>query len=245
MYLFDFQFSFFYILKIRKKKDKKYRNLKKASKIIKKILDENERIFKSHWPNSSSSNISDLRNENQLKAWHSLKLKNILPNNDKIYNVLNNITQYDSDELETVEKMKNHIEAFKKHLSDADYDYSEHQFPIKFSSLISKYCNWGLLNNKYYKDYLAWINKYITENWLNFTFKGLFWSVLYFKNPSDIDLLLYSENDYNREDYANLNILAIEFKKNFNKKLDINFYSNKEKKEFKKFKEQILDIKEF
>jgi hypothetical protein len=54
---------------------------------------------------------------------------------------LKNIRKYNSDEIEAVKKMKNHIEAFKKHLSDADYDYSEHQFPIKFSSLILKYCN--------------------------------------------------------------------------------------------------------
>jgi hypothetical protein len=111
--------------------------------------------------------------------------------------------------------------------------------------LILKYCNWGLLNNKYYKDYITWINKYISENGLDLKFKALFWSVLYFKNPSDIDLLLYSENDYNKYDYDNLKILSSEFKNNFNKRLDISFYSNKEKKEFKEFKEKILDIKEF
>ena len=63
-------FSIFYETYI---KIKVYRSLRRASKDIKKVLDENSRIFHSYGPNSCSNNISKLRMANELNLWEEKK----------------------------------------------------------------------------------------------------------------------------------------------------------------------------
>lgn len=234
---------FFYKIKIQSDKKITYKTLKKASKTIKKLLDENERIFKNHWPNSSVTNIDKLRNENELQNWYKLRAEKILPNNEKIYNILQNIEKIDDNEKDVVNKMKNHIEAFKKHLEDSTYDYTEHQFPIAFWYLINKYCEWWLLKDRYLNKYVIYINENIKIYNIILSEKYLFWSVLIDKNPFDIDLLIYSNINLEAVDYQKLNLLKKKFYEAFWKKLDITVFSKREEKDFIKFRNKILDLK--
>lgn len=236
---------FFWRINIYTEKKLKFKTFKKASKTIKKLLDENERIFKNHWPNSSASNIDELRNENELKAWYDLRYEKVLPNNEKIFNILSNIQKIEDSEKIIVDKMKNHIEAFKKHLEDNSYDYTNHQFPIVFWYLINKYCKWWLLKDKYLYKYTVWINDYIKNNEIIITEKYLFWSVLIDKNPSDIDILIYCDYYLEKIDYDKFVSLRNDFKNTFWKWLHLSLFWKEENINFLNFKEKILDLKNF
>lgn len=236
---------FFYKLTFNLEKEISFKTLKQASKSIKKILDENERIFKNHWPNSSASNFDKLRNEDSLKAWYSLEIEKILPNNEKIFNILKNIQKIDDFEKVIIDKMKNHIEAFRRHLDDNKYDYTEHQFPISFWYLINKYCKWWLLKDKYLFKYSVWLNEYISNKGIIIAEKYLFWSVLIEKNPYDIDVLIYCNCNLELDDYNIFQLLAKDFKNEFWQKLDITLFSKREENHFIQFREKILDLKNF
>lgn len=240
---------FFYKIFVNSKDKTKFMTLKQASCSIKKLLDDNKRIFKTHGPNSSSKNIDDLRIENHLQVWGRVKKEKIIPNNKKIYSMLVKVEVYQEDEVNIVESMKNHIEAFEGHIFNKDTDYSNYQFPVKFSSLIGKYCNNGILNHKYLIEYIEWINQYMQDNDIqNVRNKYLFGSVLYDKKPNDIDVLLYLNimNIPDIEDTAKrLNQMKKDFKSYFNKHLHQTVFTINEKQNFNDFKNKLLDTKEF
>jgi predicted nucleotidyltransferase len=240
---------FYYLVFIKNKNKIKYKTLKEASCVIKKILNDNKRIFKNQGPNSSITNVNDLRNTNQLSIWDETKTTKIIPNNDKIYLILENIETYREGEINLVEDMKNHIEAFKKHVLNTNVDYSKFQFPIKFSILVTKYCNNGLLRNKYFEKYISWINEYIESNKIeNIKYKYLFGSILYDKKPQDIDILLLLNTSNNTEllKIAKLlNQMEKKFKSKFDKSLHLTVFSLKEQEQFNDFKSRLLDTKEF
>ncbi len=227
-----------------------FKSLKKASPLIKKLLDENKRVYKTHGPNSSSQSVDDIRNSGQIPIWEIIKKTKIIPNNEKIYSILEKIKKYDTLEIPTVQLMKNHIESFKEHvMGDSIIDYTNNQFPIKFSILISKYANNNrLLKSKFYKKYLDWINLYISCNQNNIECKNLFGSTLYCKEPSDIDILILIDSD-NSEAIKNnailLRNLGKDFYKEFDKKLHITTFNKKQINEYKDFKKKLLDTKEF
>jgi len=240
---------FYYLAFIKNKNKIKYKTLKEASCMIKKILDDNKRIFKAQGPNSSVTNVCDLRSKEQLSIWNETKINRIIPNNEKIYSILENIETYKESEINVVEDMKNHIEAFKNHVQHTHVDYSKFQFPIRFSILITKYCNNGLLTNKYFEKYPSWINEYIKLNQIKYIqHKYLFGSVLYDKKPNDIDILLFLNTSNNTELLKVsriLNQMEKEFKRNFNKSLHLTVFSLKEKEQYYDFKNRLLDTKEF
>jgi len=240
---------FYYLVFVKNRDNTKYKTLKEASFSIKKLLDDNKRIFKNQGPNSSVTSIDDLRNAAQLSVWNETKAEKIVPNNEKIYSILANIETYKESEMSLVEDMKNHIEAFKNHVLHTDVNYSEHIFPIKFSILITKYCNNGLLANKYFTKYISWINEYIVSNQIEYIQnKYLFGSVLYDKKPHDIDVLLLVKSS-NYAELLNtsklLNQMEKKFKSDFDKSLHLTVFSLREKERFDDFKNRLLDTKEF
>lgn len=237
---------FYYMIFVKKKGKNKFHTLKEASLTIRKLLDDNNRIFKSHGPNSSSKNVDELRNKNQLLTWDDVKRNNIVPNNEKIYKILSNIKSYSNQENTIVNLMKNHIEAFKKHVYNEEVDYSDKQFPILFQILIVKYCNNGKINEKYFREYIEWINKFLDNNKL--ISKYLFGSSLYDKNPNDIDILIYiNESDTSLLlNYSQtLNQMGKDFKLKFNIELHQTVFSKSENEGFIEFKNKLLDTKEF
>ncbi len=238
---------FFYLIHIRNRDKKTFLTLKEASCTIKNILDDNKRIFKSQAPNSSSKTVSTLKNENELTIWDSVKITKIVPNNRKIHKILENIKNYQDNEVILVDAMKNHIEAFEEHCHNKNTDYTKYQFPIKFSTLISKYCN-GLIKEKFLNKYIEWINNYLLEYDIKTIEKYLFGSVLYEKNPNDIDILLLiqvKEHHLIIEYSDKLKQMEIEFEREFKLRLHLTVYFNNQTSDYKLFKEKILDIKEF
>jgi predicted nucleotidyltransferase len=240
---------FYYLVFIKNRDNTKYKTLKEASCTIKKLLDENKRIFKTQGPNSSTTSVDNLRNTAQLSVWNETKSEKIVPNNEKIYSILAKIETYKESEISLVEDMKNHIEAFKNHVQYADVDYSEHQFPIKFSILITKYCNNGLLANKYFEKYTSWINEYIVSNQIEYIQdKYIFGSVLYDKKPHDIDVLLFVNTSSSTELFSTSELLKQmekKFKADFDKSLHLTVFSLREEERFDDFKNRLLDTKEF
>lgn len=226
-----------------------FKSLKKASYKIKKLLDDNKRVYKTHGPNSSSQSVDDIRSTEQMPIWDTAKKTIIVPNNEMIYKILKNIKKYEEFEIPFVELMKSHIEAFKEHVTgESLIDYSSHQFPIKFAILISKYANNGLLESEFYSKYLDWINIYLNGIEHNIKEKDLFGSTLYDKEPSDIDILIFieSEDPKNIKNNAELlNKLGKNFYEEFNKKLHITIFTENEIVEYKSFKKVLLDTKEF
>lgn len=238
---------FFYIIHIKNKDKKTFLTLKEASCTIKKILDDNKRIFKSQAPNSSLTTVSTLRNENELTIWDSVKINKIVPNNRKIYEILENIKTYESDEIILVNAMKNHIEAFEEHCQNKNTDYTKYQFPIKFPAVISKYCN-GLIKEKYSNKYIEWIKNYLLEHEVKTIEKYLFGSVLYEKSPNDIDILLLIQSGRQHliMEYSNkLKQMEIQFEREFKVRLHLTVYFNNQVADYQLFKEKILDTKEF
>ncbi|WP_041961877.1 hypothetical protein [Sulfurospirillum cavolei] len=238
---------FYYLIHIKHKDKKTFATLKEASCSIKKILDDNKRIFKSHAPNSSLKTVTTLRRENELTIWDSVKIDKIVPNNQKIYEILESINNYQANELLLVGAMKNHIEAFKEHCFNQNTDYTQYQFPMKFSALIAKYCN-GYIKDKYFKQYTDWINNYLLESSVNVIEKSLFGSVLYENSPNDIDvLLLIQANEQSSiiKYSSKLHQMEIEFEGIFKLKLHLTVFFNNKILEYEAFKEKILDTKEF
>ena len=238
---------FYYLVHIVHKNNITFSTLKEASCQIKKFLDDNKRIFKTYGPNSSSHNITDLNTEQELQIWNKSKLEHIIPNNERIYTILENIKFFQPDELKLVTAMKNHIEAFKEHCNNVDVDYTKYQFPIKFSTLISKYCNRVGLKEKTLKLYSNWIIEHIASNMINVEEKYFFGSILYDKNPMDLDILLLVNSDrYDDilESSNKLRHMEQNFEKRFNLKLHLTVFFTKEIDEFNRFKNELLDTKE-
>lgn len=238
---------FYYLIHIKHKDKKTFVTLKEASCTIKKILDDNKRIFKSHAPNSSSKTVTTLRRENELTIWNSVKIDKIVPNNQKIYEILESINNYQANELLLVGAMKNHIEAFKEHCFNQNTDSTQYQFPMKFSALMAKYCN-GYIKDQYFKQYTDWINNYLLESSVNVIEKSLFGSVLYENSPNDIDVLLLIQTDELSSIIKcsdKLHQMEIEFEKVFQLKLHLTVFFNNKILEYEAFKEKILDTKEF
>lgn len=240
---------FYYLVFVKNRDNIKYRTLKEASCSIKKLLDENKRIFKTQGPNSSAISVDDLRDVAQLSVWNETKVEKIVPNNEKIYSILAKIEAYKESEVSLVEDMKNHIEAFKNHVLHTDVDYSKYQFPIKFSILITKYCNNGLLTDKYLEKYMSWINEYIVSNQIAYIQnKYIFGSALYDKKPHDIDVLLFVNTSSSTELLSTSELLKEmekNFKTDFDKSLHLTVYSLREEERFHDFKNRLLDTKEF
>jgi predicted nucleotidyltransferase len=178
---------FFYQLVINKEtKNKRFKNLKKAAPSIRKILDENRRIFINFGPNSEAGGVEDVRWD--LDVWENSKQNIITPNNNKILEILKNIKSYTKEERAVVDKMLNHIEAFRLHCENPIFDYSKHQFPISFSDIVYQYCS-GTSDNKAI-DYGNWVKNEATNNSISIEEIHVFGSVLYSEDPTDVDVLV-------------------------------------------------------
>ena len=233
--------SYFWITSIDQKN--KYQTLKEASHDIKRLLDENERIFLEHGPNSWFGNTAKLKDASMLKARYSARLTVIKPNNNKIYDILNNILKNEPDEKLISNKMKSHIEAFNQHLEDGEYDYTEHQFPISFKHIINKYFYWWIQKENY-QNYTDRLSKKL--HWsVMITERYIFWSSIYTKESNDVDILLYHNGILTTEDYELIKVLKMDFKWVFVKNIEIYVFDKREIKNYLLFKEKALDIISF
>lgn len=178
---------FFYRIVVNKDaENRKFKNLKKAAPTIRWILDENRRIFVNFGPNSGAGGVENVRMD--MNVWEHTKQNIIVPNNDKLQNILKNIKKYSSEEKILVENMINHIEAFRVHCDNAMFDYSQHQFPMPFSDLIYQYCSANLDSKA--SNYGNWLQNQAANNSIPIEEIYVFGSALYREETIDVDILV-------------------------------------------------------
>ncbi|WP_312823189.1 SMEK domain-containing protein [Epilithonimonas sp.] len=96
---------------------------------------ENKELFKKFGPNSGATVTEPLRTD--LTLWYKIRREKLVPNNSVIYKLIESNLHYIPSEFENIfEKLKAHIYAFEKHCEDADFDYTQYQFPTEIEKII-------------------------------------------------------------------------------------------------------------
>lgn len=104
------------------------KNFDELTQYLKPMFIENGKIFKEFGPNSGADIKEPLRWD--LTLWYKARREKLLPNNSIIANTIkSNLEVIPDDKKAIFEKLLNHIYAFEKHCEDAEFDYSQYQFP--------------------------------------------------------------------------------------------------------------------
>lgn len=140
-----------------------------VAKKIRPLLDANRNVFLRFGPNSGARDAGPVRFD--LTLWEKAKIDIIVPNNDQVDSLL---VQYrdtiPAHDLPTVEKMKAHIYAFREHVKNPYFDYSEHQFPQAFRDLID--------SSVFVAEVSDWLTGRLTRSGLPIAEAMLFGSIL-------------------------------------------------------------------
>lgn len=212
------------------------------------LLNINKNLWREFGPNSSSNSDKDPIKQD-LKLWNMIKTNEILQNNKKIKNLIEqNKKIILSKDKFLFEKMKSHIIAFEAHVLDDTIDYRNNQFPKEFETLIYSKCE--KLNLKQINKISKWLKKRLyNKKYKNLNIKSiwLFGSVLKeeYKYINDIDVLIFSDICSQKQIIKLVNLLKnieLEFAKSFVKKLNFVSYTKKEEQSFQDFI-KLIDIK--
>lgn len=104
------------------------KNFEELLQYLEPIFIENGKIFKEFGPNSGADVKEPIRWD--LTLWYKVRREKLLPNNSIIANtVKSNLKVIPDQKKDIFEKLLNHIYAFEKHCEDAEFDYSQYQFP--------------------------------------------------------------------------------------------------------------------
>ena len=231
-------FFFYQIVISKNQKEKKIKNLMRASSSIRKFLDENRRIFVNFGPNFGAGGVEDVRND--MNVWEHSKNNIIVPNNNNILSILKNIKNFSREERIVTDQMINHIEAFKIHCDNPTFDYSEHQFPMSFSDLIYQYCEDG--SNGHATIYGNWVKNKAIELSLPAEKIYVFGSALYGKETTDIDILVKTSTstiDEIKQQAELWKQITIWFKEEFSINLHLTIFTDLETDSYNKFLSKI------
>lgn len=198
------------------------------------ILKDNEYIFKMTGPNSGLDNTGELRID--LTMWEELKKEAIEPNNEAIKNLINNNKtiiplKYKKD----FKRMILHIDAFKKHIQNPDFDYSEFQFPKTFPDIILTNSFESSKRDKELKRQLNWLSKKL--NPLNLSKWIAFGSaILTPKKANDFDIAILLKKDTDlREVNRKIEKIKFDFKVKFRIPLHFTIFEENNKANFSVF----------
>ena len=112
----------------------------KLCKILLPYFDENGNVFVKFGPNSGADSKEPLRWD--LTLWYKSRREIILPNNVSISAF---IREYKSlipgEYIKVFDSFLSHSYAFEKHCEDANFDYTEHQFPKDIIKIINDECS--------------------------------------------------------------------------------------------------------
>lgn len=228
---------FFLRLKNNSIKKRSYKSLKKASSAIRPLMDDNRRVFSTFGPKSNSFDINELPQD--YDVWENLKTEQIVPNNDEILIILNGVKKFTEVEAPIVEKMKAHIEAFKEHCKNPNFDYSSHQFPLAFADLIFQY---GKENKTNVSAYKSWLLSELHELDIKIEEVLLYGSALYGEENTDVDVIVKNgetEIQKLREYSKQYSELKIKFKNKFNLELHLKAFSELERHNYETFLEKL------
>jgi hypothetical protein len=222
---------------------KQFRSLKKSTPTLIKLMEENERVFKECGPNSSQHHQEDLRRD--FSVWDNAKSEIILPNNEKIYQIISTIKKYAPEEKRIIDKMKSHIEYFKANVEKGDIDYSNHQFPQDFSDLIYSYKKVSKAHQRKKEELSGWLKSELSG--MDLESVHLFGSFLYNENYHDVDVLIKT----NSSTFADIKEVANQLK-GFSSKcktekgenMHLSVFSEIEKQGFLTFKRKIKNLEQ-
>lgn len=101
------------------------------------LLDKNKYLFDNYGPESKRSS-----SEKEYEVWEKFVGGDILPNNDKIVEILNlNKALYEDepDIVYLVDKFRKHAASYKAFRENPNEEHGENLFPNDFSELINKW----------------------------------------------------------------------------------------------------------
>ncbi len=223
------------------KRLKSYKSLSKAATDIRPIMDDNRRIFTAFGPNSDCANVDNLRQD--FEVWEELKAHQIVPNNNEIFSILNRIKSFKDNEVNIVEKMKSHIQAFKKHCANPHFSYTEHQFPMDFADLIFSYCK-SKGNN--IQKYSEWLIQELGKTTVNIESAHIYGSALYGQEKTDVDIIIKtSEVDISKIKDFSLFSKKLKglFKDDFSLSLHLKVFSQLEHNSYNDFLNKVYAVK--
>jgi predicted nucleotidyltransferase len=202
------------------------------------LLIENSYVFKTFGPNSSAAETEPLRSD--LTLWKQARIDYLLPNNEKIANLINdNKELIPENNKELFQKLLSHIYAFKKHVENENFDYSEFQFPIEVDKVIKDTCMNSVLNQTYFENIIKRIKSKLEIDSVNQIV--LFGSFLFYSTEkNDIDLaILLTISDSRSIKKANRKFEKAKkyFLDKVKKKLHLTVFTNTEKDQYYKFLE--------
>lgn len=188
------------------------------------LLKDNEYIFTTTGPNSSSNEYEPLRTD--FTIWEKLKVEVILPNNEAIKKLISENKKLIPAKYETLfNNMVMHINAFNEHIRNADFDYSEFQFPKEFPVIIQSTSFETAKKNRKLINKIKWISTKFSKNYISDWF--IFGSAAYIPDKAnDIDVAILIEMDTSDQKKINNYILDIknDFKLKFKKDLHLTIF---------------------
>ena len=203
------------------------------------LLIENNYVFKTFGPNSSAAETEPLRSD--LTLWKQARIDYLLPNNEKIANLINdNKELIPENHKELFQKLLSHIYAFKKHVENENFDYSEFQFPIEVDKVIKDICINAVLNQDYFQNIIKGIKSKLEFDSVEQIV--LFGSFLFYSSEkNDIDLaILLTISDSRSIKKANRKFEKAKkfFLDKVKKKLHLTVFTSTEKDQYYKFLEK-------
>lgn len=213
----------------------KYQRFNEFGKLAQEIfplLKDNEYIFKNTAPNSGSEVIEPLRND--LTLWEKLKKESIVPNNTAIKKLIEQNRQLiPSKYEETFNKILLHINAFDEHVKNPRFDYSEFQFPNRFSEIIFEESYKVALEDRKLNRIKKWLSKKLkTNSILDWYIFGS--AVFVSSKANDIDIVIKIKNDSHKT-LEYINQLKFDFKVKFRKDLHLTIFEETNVEAFQAF----------
>lgn len=216
----------------------KYKNLKAASKRILVLLDENNRVFNESLSGASSSDNAGLSHD--LTSREAVKRNILAPNNEKIYTILNNVRELTREEKNIVDRMKSHIEHFRAHVNNEIVDYTEHQFPIEFESLMKSFSKVSRKQARAINEFKEWLK--LECNYTEVEEIYIYGSFLFSGKANDIDVIIKTEyNSYQEivENRSKWNTLRTRIEQEFSLKPHVKIFSNIDAGTYEEFKNRL------
>lgn len=206
------------------------------------LTDDNKYIYQTYGPNSSAGEVEELRTD--LTLWHSVRVDYIVPNNEMINCLIEKNKHLIPESLKPqFLKLTTHIYAFKKHIENPAFDYTEYQYPKEIEKLIKDICFFYVTSqDKQFTAICYWLqrNLNISEVLNAYLFGSVLFSTKY-NGDIDVVLILDELEPSNllklKEKFDKLNK---SFTKEFGKALHLEIFTSIENEGFLKFLDRNL-----
>ncbi|GAB3925149.1 hypothetical protein [Mucilaginibacter myungsuensis] len=220
----------------RAKRNLEINNYYELCQILLPILNDNKYIFQTYGPNSSAAHQEPLRTN--MTLWHASRVEYIVPNNEKIKNLVEANKHFINRlHLPLYEKLLSHIFAFKTHVANPNFDYSNYQFPNEIEDVIKEECFNKNLQGSTFTSIVNWLKEKKEVN--EIAGMALFGSAVFStKHSDDVDIVLWLTISA-PDDVINFDRVLTQFKKDFNfcfkKPLHVQVFTSEEHNRYELF----------